>query len=535
MGERRSKHVFGIRGIMADPARLVERHEFYFALLEDMAAWGMNTLWWHFTDDEGFMLRLKSHPELATPHAFSRAEMKRLIARAAELGIDVVPEVESLGHARCITRLRKYRELADGPEYGFNAICPSHPRTLPLLAEIINEVAELFPSRCFHAGLDEVDFGDCPRCRRRGRGKPHWWVYARHVRAVHAIVRAAGKEMIIWADHVEKGPGMLRALPKDIILAHWQYGAVRADAIRRSLRAGFRVVGCPALCHSGDMIMPNAANYDNMDAMTQTMAKLRPRSAVLGVVNTWWTLWRGLRDAYLPAAAYTGEMLRRGGPLGRPGFMRRFARERFGLTGRAGGDALWALHQAMLSRQEVAAALFDSPTDMHAALALAAHGTLADRGARLAEATRSLRRCAPGVRTHRKAFDALVLAGRIAALCCEQVEALASAVEDYRRAEAMHESGHRIEQAVRPLRAAARTLRRMQRSVETLARAADREWDRTRYGDDPKKGIGRGRRFSLDALLPKLDRCRRFLAKLSGGLEDGVARYRKTGVFPFGL
>ena len=148
MAIKTSRKQIGIRGLMVDPARLTERHEFYFDLLESMAAWGMNTLWWHFADDDGFVLKLKSHPELATPYAFSRSEMRRLIDAAGKLGIDVVPEVESLGHARYITRLRQYAHLADGSTdgSGLNAVCPSHPDTLDILGEIIAEVAEVFDS-----------------------------------------------------------------------------------------------------------------------------------------------------------------------------------------------------------------------------------------------------------------------------------------------------------------------------------------------------------------------------------------------------
>ena len=525
-----------IRGIMADPARLIERHEFYFELLEWMAGWGLNTLWWHFTDDEGFMLQLDSHPELATPHAFSKPEMRRLLARAAECGIDVVPEVESLGHARCITHLPRYAELADGGEVGFNAICPSHQRTLPLLAEIINEVAELFPSRYLHAGMDEVDVGDCPRCRRRSRGRPKWWLYARHVKAIHEIVAAAGKQMIIWADHVEKAPAMLKVLPRDIVLAHWQYREIRPDAIRRSLKAGFRVIGCPALCHSGDMIAPNAANYANMDDMTVTLAKLRPRSAVLGGVNTWWTLWRGLRDAYLPAVAYTGAMWTAGRSLPKVTFMRRFAQERLGLTGKTAGDALWVFTQAMPAQPEVAAALFDSPTDILSAVALAGHGRLTQRKDKLAAAVTALRAGAGKVgRLRRREFGAIWLAGQVGLLCCEQVERLAEAVEHYRRAEQMHEMGHDPRRIAGRLRQTLAILRAMRCRAARAAAAVERQWDRTRYADDPKKGAFAGRRYSRDALLPKLQRSARFLQRLEDSFGRAVAHYLNGGAFPFAL
>lgn len=166
----RSRAPCHIRGMMLDPARLTERHEFYFGLLPQLADWGYNTLWWHFMDDAGFALRLQSHPELASPFAFSRAETARLVRQAARHGIEVVPEVECLGHALSITALPRYARLFNGEPHGHNAVCPSHPDTLPLIRDIIEEVAALFHSPYFHAGLDEANLGDCPRCRGPGQG-----------------------------------------------------------------------------------------------------------------------------------------------------------------------------------------------------------------------------------------------------------------------------------------------------------------------------------------------------------------------------
>ncbi len=519
-----------VRGVMLDPARLIERHEFYFELLENLSGWGLNTLWWHFADDQGFMLRLPRHPEIAGPHAFSKSEMRRLLERAARCGIDVVPEVESLGHARYLTALPQYAELGDGTELGFNAICPSHPRTLPLLAEIIEEVAELFPSRYFHAGLDEVDLGDCPRCRRRSRGRPRWWLYATHVRAVHEIVRSCGKEMILWADHVEKDPAMLKVLPKDLILAHWHYTDVRSEAFRGGLAAGFRVIGCPALCHWGDMLMPNAPNFANMDAMVRTVGRLRPRSAVLGVVNTAWTLWRGLRDAYLPAMAYTGAMLQAAAPVDKQAFFRNFARQFFGLGG-AAGEAIRTLHETMPNRPEITAALFDSPADMHEALLLARRPGFADRAERIDGAVEALEAAAGKAKTRRPELAALVLAGRIAALCCRRVRQLASVAEAYRRAEFAHDRGHRAARLVPSLAELAAKFGLMREELAEALRAAVGEWDRTRYANDLKKGL-RGSWRVADSLLDRLDRAHRFAAGLERRFRRAVADYHRGGPFP---
>jgi len=40
-----------INGIMIDNVRLIEKHSYYFDLIDFMSEWGMNTLLLHFTDD----------------------------------------------------------------------------------------------------------------------------------------------------------------------------------------------------------------------------------------------------------------------------------------------------------------------------------------------------------------------------------------------------------------------------------------------------------------------------------------------------
>jgi len=524
-----------VRGIMVDPARLIERHEFYFDLLEHMAAWGLNTLWWHFDDDEGFMLELDKHPELASPHAFSKEEMKELIEKAADLGINVVPEVESLGHARCITSLPEYAELADGGEFGFNAICPSHPKTLPLLAEIIAEVAGVFASPYFHAGMDEVDLGDCPRCAARAEGKEDWWIYLEHAKAIHKIVTAAGKEMIIWADHVEKAPEMLEELPRDVILAHWHYTDIRADAIRRSVKAGFRVIGCPAMCHSGDVIMPNMGNFVNMAGMVVELAKLKPAGQVLGVANTWWTSWRGLRDAYLPAVAYTGELLEARRPVEADGFFRRYMDETFGFSDPGAADALATLHRAMCRRDEMRAALFDSADQMHNALALTMDLEYAQRVQIINPAVAVLTGHADSVESNRRQYEALILAGEVADLCGRRVTLLAKAFDEYAKAAHWHVGQEPSDRVSVCLAGAVEMLEQMRAETREVAEAVAAEWDRTRYADDPKKDFRPPLWRRWDALLVRLERAAAFTEKLIADLRRGMAEYARTGRLPGGL
>ena len=481
-------------------------------------------------------------------------------------------------------------------------------------------MAAVFPSRYFHAGLDEVDLGRCPRCARRGKGKPKWWIYAEHAKAVYRILRAAGKEMILWADHVERDPAMLKVLPKDIIMAHWHYREIRPEAIDRSLAAGFRVIGCPALCHHGDMIMPNAANFANMDAMTGRIASASggqtawaghdytvglsnpslpggaidssPSSAansprrkagvgartdagvvaqVLGIVNTWWTLWRGLRDAYLPAVAYTGAMLSAQAAVEKPAFARRLAARFFGLRSAAAERAIWTLHEEMIDRNQTAAGLCSSLAHLPDTLALGAAwgsnpalpggainalssggansprrkagvdvSTVQEtgRGARhdaLASAVEDLVAARAKVARNLPAFDALILSGRIACLCLRRAKALHAAFEHYRRAARGHDCEHRPDDVTAWLGKALAAVDQARAETGPLARAAAKEWDRTRYRDDAKKGLRDGNPYLWDSLVAMLDRAARFDERLVVDLKKAIKNYPKTRRFPGGV
>ena len=132
-----------------------------------------------------------------------------------------------------------------------------------------------------------MDTSGCPRCAKRSKGKAAWQVFSEHTKAVHKIVTAAGKRMIMWGDHIDSQPKLLDVLAKDIVLANWQYRKVDPAPIRRALRKGFEVICVPAMLHFGDMIQPNARNFDNMDQMVTLAGELAPRG-VLGMVNSWW-------------------------------------------------------------------------------------------------------------------------------------------------------------------------------------------------------------------------------------------------------
>ncbi|HEX6063067.1 MAG TPA: family 20 glycosylhydrolase, partial [Longimicrobiales bacterium] len=66
------------RGFMIDMTRMKEVDEYYFDLVDQLALFGYNALYLHFSDDQGLTVELKSHPELVSDYAMNQETMRRL-------------------------------------------------------------------------------------------------------------------------------------------------------------------------------------------------------------------------------------------------------------------------------------------------------------------------------------------------------------------------------------------------------------------------------------------------------------------------
>ena len=114
------------RGFMIDAPRGVETLDSYFRLIDFLHKEKFNSLIFRLTDDQGSAYLFTSHPELnMCEGALSEKEIKKIIKYAQKKGIEIIPEIESFGHSKYITKTKKYKYLNDGPAGAdFNALCP---------------------------------------------------------------------------------------------------------------------------------------------------------------------------------------------------------------------------------------------------------------------------------------------------------------------------------------------------------------------------------------------------------------------------
>ena len=255
--------VFKNRVVMLDPARLLEQRDYYYDLMPWLAEWGYNALHWHFTDDEGCVLQFPSHPELATEGAFTPAEMKHFISVAQQHGLAVIPELESLGHTGCITRLPQYAHLGGAPRTGggFNSLHPNHPEVRALMRELLTDVAAIFPHEIIHAGLDEVDMSLIPEYSHLTRTE-QWQAFGPYAAWIHQEIRQLGRRPAMCGDHLVSAPQLLDQLERDLLIFHWHYWPpFRAAPLRSFLTAGFEVWGAPSSMIWNQKLMPSIREH----------------------------------------------------------------------------------------------------------------------------------------------------------------------------------------------------------------------------------------------------------------------------------
>ncbi|MFQ6097240.1 MAG: family 20 glycosylhydrolase, partial [Armatimonadota bacterium] len=468
------------RGLMLDPARLKERNEYYAAVVDFIGAYKANALFLHLTDDTGIALQFPSHPSLATPHAFGPDDIASLVARGRRLGLDVVPEIESLGHAGAITRNPKYRALS---EAGSNCLNPCLPETARLLDDLYADCAGVFPAQLLHCGMDEVGaLGRSEECRRaygqdpdRDDASIQDWAYARHVIAVHDLLAKRGKRMVMWGDMILRHREVARRIPKDILIDDWHYGTtVSAASAEFFIASGFEVIGSPALMCGNYRLMPSAANLRNVDEFT----RVAQRHGLSGLNVTVWVPQRYLADAAWLSIARSCAVMWEGvadaeGGFDERRFLRAYVRRRFGLTP---DDeiiaALRTLQELVPTHQQFLVLLPPDADGLRrllesAELPAATEGLARPLHDDTAGIVRTLETRRDEVRRNVEEFESLVLVARI--------ERHLGAMLDLA-----------VNETPVPLDADGRaTLQRRLDENDSLLEALNASWDRWRYPDTP--------------------------------------------------
>lgn len=224
---------FAWRGIMLDVSRHFMSADFIIQLLDEMARYKMNRFHWHLVDGGGWRFPSDKHPLLTkkaawrtiadwdswwqhdrrfvdegTPGAYGGAytkdDIRRVVAHATRLGITVIPEIELPGHSNELPAA--YPELTCKGKWTFDAtdVCIGRESTFRFFEDILGEVLELFPSYYIHIGGDEAamnHWGSCPDCRARMQQeglKDEHELQSYMIRRIERYLNGKGRQLIGW-------------------------------------------------------------------------------------------------------------------------------------------------------------------------------------------------------------------------------------------------------------------------------------------------------------------------------------------------
>lgn len=196
------------------------RQDYIESWAERLAAWGFDTVVIEIEDK----LKFSRHPTISHPEAFSKEAMGQLVATCRAHGIDVVPMVQSLGHAEYVLSKPEYSALRESLEID-SQYDPLSDAARALILDLFDEVIECMrPGQFFHMGGDETwSLGQSPRCAERVRQIGIGGLYLEHMMPLFEHLHRRGLRPVIWADMVLSHPEIIDKLPRYVVLMDWDY------------------------------------------------------------------------------------------------------------------------------------------------------------------------------------------------------------------------------------------------------------------------------------------------------------------------
>lgn len=242
---------FGYRGLMLDVSRHFSDVEMVKRTIDMLALHQLNLFHWHLTDDQGWRIEIKSHPELTEVGAwrddtvvgrylggtdyptdgkrhggfYTQEQIREIVAYAKERYIEIIPEIDLPGHTSAV--LAAYPQLGcEDKEYKVanrwgvirDVLCAGNPASLDLFKDIMDEVCKLFPGKYIHLGGDECvkeRWKACPKCQRKirelglkdgSRYSKEDYLQSWFMGEVASFVQSKGKRVIGWDEILEGVP-----------------------------------------------------------------------------------------------------------------------------------------------------------------------------------------------------------------------------------------------------------------------------------------------------------------------------------------
>lgn len=273
--------VLPVRGVMLDVSRMkVPRLETLESMVRTLAHYKYNQFQLHTEHTFDF----PRHPEIgegASP--ITPAEILSLDRVCREHHVELVPNLQSLGHQRTMLGKPRYAHLAETAWVW--SLATGREETFDLLDELYGDMLPAFGSTWLNVNADEPwDYGrgqSAAMTERHGIGE----VYLYHIKRLRDLAAKHGRRIMVWADVLKYHPELSDSLPDDILLLDWWYEPLeRYDSVDRlaSTRRSFYV--CPGTS-SWSALFPRLGNAV---VNVETFVRDGVKAGAVGMLMTDW-------------------------------------------------------------------------------------------------------------------------------------------------------------------------------------------------------------------------------------------------------
>ncbi len=264
--------------------------------IEQMARWGINLLLVEYEDTFPYAFDMVVRARTA----YTPDQIQRLVRTCKDLGVELVPLVQTFGHMEFVLKHPRYADLAQTAG-AVSSIDPTLPESRDLVLKMVDELLAAHPEiRWLHLGGDEVwDLGEGERSKARAAEIGKDKLYLEHMMPIIEHVVQKGVRPILWDDMMRPWPAELLAeLAPKVDLMPWSYGEdpigrIGQDVLDRFAGAGLRLWAGAAFKGADGLSidLPNdRVRMRNLEAWARYAAEHDWQ----GMVATGWSRYNGM-------------------------------------------------------------------------------------------------------------------------------------------------------------------------------------------------------------------------------------------------
>lgn len=250
----------------------------------------------------------------------SRSDWQALVAYAAPYHVEIIPATEACGHMHKVLRFEQYSGMAERP-HG-HVLAPGDPDAMSFLDQMYAQMEPIFSSPIYHVGCDEtVELGlgrSADAVLKEGYGK----VYVDNLIRVANLVKEFHKQVMFWGDIAVEHPEMIPSLPRDLIVASWEYGYHRSYEkwVKPFEGTGMKIFVCPWVANTNLIVPDNEEAAANISGFLADGRKAGAIGTDVTVWNddgqmlyglNWWGIVYGAASAWEPGRTDLGKFNRK--------------------------------------------------------------------------------------------------------------------------------------------------------------------------------------------------------------------------------